>query len=154
MGNHEHYRILFAELERRLGKLSEETLTSIVGFNAGGPVSLCEVPRKSVFVSCELSLYPEQVPSAEGLRFEVLSVGCFDLERCRRMFTAIGALSLESQLGDEHTVDLSEVLDDESPLTVRLRLFSRSEIGGNQYGIYEVRPETKSEIRPLTGASS
>src|SRR5262245_37108630 len=89
MDAREHYRQLFGALEARFGPLDRDTLTSIVGFSAGGPVSLCTIERKKVFVSCELSLYQEQCKSSEGYRFEFLSAGSFDAETVRKLFTAL-----------------------------------------------------------------
>src|SRR5262245_19426083 len=66
----DHYRALFAQLEAELGALGNETATGIVGFSAGGPVAVRRVPGKDAFVTCELSLYPEQVASSEGENFE------------------------------------------------------------------------------------
>jgi hypothetical protein len=135
----EHYQALFAPLEAKYGPLDGQTRTAIVGFNAGGPVSLCTIERNQVSVTCELSLYPEQKPSTEGLRFELLSLGCFDLDTAQDLFTSLGALSMDEPLGDGHTVDVSAVSDAiQGP--VRLWLFSRTTIGDRQYGIYEVRP--------------
>ena len=136
-----HYEALFRELEKRHGQLDELTVSAIVGFSAGGPVSLSRIGKKNVYVTCELSLYPEQRPSAEGLKFELLSLGAFDLLTCRALFTTIGNLSMEETLGHDHTIDVRGVLESGKPPQVRLSLFSQSEIGGEMFGVYQVVPD-------------
>jgi hypothetical protein len=135
-----HYQALFRELERRHGRLDDETLTSIVGFSAGGPVSLSTLAKKNIYVTCELSLYPEQKKSAEGLKFELLSLGKFDEDTCRTLFTALGNLSMNETLGDGHTVDVSGVMPSGEPSQVRLELFSEADIGDGRFGVYQVAP--------------
>jgi len=135
-----HYQALFEELERRHGRLDEETRTSIIGFSAGGPVSLSKLAKKEIFVTCELSLYPEQKQSTEGLKFELLSLGAFSEAACRTLFTALGNLSMNDTLGDGHTVDVSGVMPSGEPAQVRLELFSAVDIGDRKFGVYQVSP--------------
>ena len=141
MDTHTHYEALFAQLASRFGPLDRATVSAVVGFGAGGPVSLSRIEKKNLHVTCELSLYPAQKASAEGLRFELLSIGAFDLLTCRALFTAIGHLSMEGTLGHDHTIDVRSVLESGQPPQVRLRLFSQTEIGGAMFGIYEVVPD-------------
>ena len=145
MGARKHYEALFGELESRYGPLDRATVSAIVGFSAGGPVSLSRIERKNLHVTCELSLYPEQKTSVEGLKFELLSLGAFDLLTCRALFTAIGNLSMERTLGHDHTIDVRSVLESGEPPRVRLSLFSQTEIGGEMFGIYQVVPDTKED---------
>jgi hypothetical protein len=135
-----HYEELFRELERKHGRLDKATLTAIVGFSAGGPVSLSQLAKKNIYVTCELSLYPQQKASEEGLKFELLSLGAFDAITCRALFTALGRLSMTDALGHDHTVDVQDVVE-ARPAQVRLRLFSECEIGGGKFGVYEVVPD-------------
>jgi hypothetical protein len=136
-----HYDALFRDLQRKHGRLDEETVTSIVGFNGGGPVSLSKLEKKKIYVTCELSLYPEQRVSEEGLRFELLALGSFDLLVCRVLFTAMGNLSLHETLGHDHTIDVRGVLQSGGPSQVRLQLFSECEIGSGRFGVYQVVPD-------------
>jgi hypothetical protein len=136
-----HYDALFRDLQRKHGRLDEETVTSIVGFNAGGPVSLSKLEKKSIYVTCELSLYPEQRVSEEGLKFELLSLGTFDLLTCRALLTAIGNISMQEALGHDHTIDVRDVLQSGGPSQVRLQLFSECEIGSERFGVYLVVPD-------------
>jgi hypothetical protein len=135
-----HYRELFKPLEMARGTLDSDTLTSIIGFSAGGPVSLVKIEKKSIYVTCELSVYPEQKRSAEGFRFELLSLGSFDAETCRSVFTALGALSMDATLGNGHTVDVSGVVASKRISNVKLKLFSKSTIDNELFGVYEVLP--------------
>lgn len=141
MGARKHYEALFQELERRHGRLDDHTLTAIVGFSAGGPVSLSKLEKKKIYVTCELSLYPEQKLSEEGLKFELLSLGAFDAGICRALFTALGDLSMHETLGHDHTIDVRDILQSEEQSQVRLKLFSNCEIGGENFGVYQVVPE-------------
>jgi hypothetical protein len=133
-----HYQALFRKLEWTHGPLDKETVTSIVGFSAGGLVSLSKLANKNIFVTCELSLYPEQKPSAEGLRFELLTIDSFDEDTCRVLLTALGNLSMNEQLGDGHTLDVRGVMKSAKPHEVKLKLFSESKIGNGRFGVYEV----------------
>ena len=46
---------------------------------------------------------------------------------------------MEARLGDNHTVDLSEIANARTKI-VRLRLFSKTLIDGAPYGLYRVGP--------------
>jgi hypothetical protein len=137
MGYQQHYAKLFERLEAEYGALDPDTLTAIVGFSAGGPVSLCERKAARLFVTCELSLYQEQKTSTDGLKFELFCKDEFNEAQARSLFTGLGALSMEAQLGDKHTVDASEIMQGEIGI-VRLNLFSRVMIEGMGYGLYRV----------------
>lgn len=133
------YNDLFAPLEAKYGALDEDTITSIVGFSAGGPVSLSKIEAKRLYVTCELAAYPEQRVSSEGLRFELFSVGSHSEDWCRTVFSALGGLSFEAELGDQHTINIAGVFDGPEAIdTVQLRFFSKAKIGNEQYGLYEV----------------
>lgn len=134
------YELLFRDLQAELGPLDEETLTSIVGFSAGGPVSMRTAAAGDVCVTCELAAYPEQQVSAEGLRFELLSTADFPVEWCRSVFTALGALSMRESVGDGHTVDVSGVVENDPWTRVRLELYSTVTFEGARYGVYRVAP--------------
>ncbi|MCK6261650.1 hypothetical protein KP803_00010 [Vibrio sp. ZSDE26] len=140
MDYNEYYNIVFAPIEKEYGKFDEETMTSIVGFSMGGPVSMSSINSKRLYASCELSVYPEQKKSTDGYNFEFLSTGHFNAETCQSIFTALGNLSFNAKLGNGHTVDVSGVVDDESVSLVKLSLFSCSEYLNEKIAIYEVSP--------------
>lgn len=143
MGYEQHFQELFQDLECEYGKLDDETITSLVGFSAGGPVSICKQSAADLFVTCELSVYPNQQLSAEGLKFELFSVGSFNEQQARDVFTALGNLSMNASLGDDHTVDISSV--DGAPVgIVRLCHYSTRNIDGSKFGVYRVIPDQQS----------
>ena len=133
-----HGAALFSDLEQKYGAVSETTRTGIIGFSAGGSVSICQVGMDAHFVTCELSLYPEQKLSSQGLRYEFFSRIDLPVEDSHRLLTALGNFSLEARLGHSHSVDVSAVMPPNTASTVRLFLLSRREIDGAKYGVYEV----------------
>ena len=140
MDSTQHFATLFSQLEAEFGKLDPTTLTSIVGFSAGGPVSLRQVARQHLFVTCELSLYAEQRVSSERLKFELLYRGRVGGEDCQKLLTALGNLSFHAQLGDGHTIDVSQVVPPSIARTVLLRLHSQCRMPNGNFGVYEVLP--------------
>ena len=141
MDYQELYSELFKEIENKYGPIDEVTLTSVIGFSGGGPVSLSTIEKKNLYVTCELSVYPEQHKSSENLNYELFSAGSFNSDWCRSVLTALGNLAVNAALGDEHTIDISGVVDaDDTVQKVKLRLFSKIQYEGNDYGIYEVLP--------------
>lgn len=132
-----HYATLYAQLQREVGALGDETSTGIIGFSGGGPVSMVRVPGRPVYVTCELSLYPEQIPSSEGERYELLCRLPLTESQAQDLLTALGELSMQAELGHGHTVDVSG-LDAGGLARVALEHYSSSEVGGAAFGIYEV----------------
>jgi hypothetical protein len=133
-----HYAALYADLQREVGALGDETSTGIIGFGAGGPVSMVRVPGKPIHVTCELSLYPDQIPSTEGERYEFLCRIPLPDTQVQSLLTALGNLSMEAELGHGHTVDVSGVSGAPSLSVVTLERYSSSKIGQATYGIYEI----------------
>jgi hypothetical protein len=132
------YRALFRKLNREFGSFEANTRTAVIGFSAGGPVSFSKVVGKSVFATCELSQYPEQVRSVEGLQYEFFTRMRLSEAEIYSLFTGLGALSMQARLGDGHTIDVS-VLDGIRDLKViQLKLYSRSRLRLGRYGVYEV----------------
>lgn len=135
----QHYAKLFEQLQRQFGELDSDTITAIIGFSAGGPVSMLERKAAKLFATCELSIYEEQRLSTDGVKFELFCKDDFNQDQARTLFTALGALSMEAQLGDRHTVDASHV-SGAGVEQVSLRLFSTAVIEGTRYGLYRVCP--------------
>lgn len=133
------YADLFAKIVNEYGELDPETLTAVIGFSGGGPVSLNKISSENLFVTCELALYPEQKLSAEQLRYEFMATEFSDAGWCQSVFTALGNLSFNAILGDKHTIDITGV-SESGPKLIRLSLFSKCVINGEQYGIYKVSP--------------
>jgi hypothetical protein len=137
VGYHQHYAKLFEQLQRTYGALDGETIAGIIGFSAGGPVSMCERKAARLFVTCELSVYDEQMRSTDGIKFELFCKDDFDEEEARAILTGLGRLSMQAQLGDNHTVDLTPI-ENARTKTVRLELYSKVTIEGTQYGLYRI----------------
>ncbi len=133
------YNRLFAPIVAKYGALDSDTLTSLIGFTSGGPVSLSTIQDRRLYVTCELAGNPGQVTSTDGLKYELLSTGGLEESWCRSVFTALGTLGLSSALGDGHTIDLSQVVD-AGPQQVQLSLFAKVKFEGMRYGVYEVVP--------------
>jgi hypothetical protein len=133
-----HFDALFRALEIEHGKLDASTLGSIIGFDAGGPVSLSSIASRKLFVTCELSLYPEQLASAEGFNYELLVDGWLGESLARELLTTLGDLSMRATLGHGHTIDVSGAMPADSPGVVRLLEYSRTSIGARSFGVYEV----------------
>ncbi len=138
MSYDQHYKSLFADLEKEFGTLDAETVVATIGFSAGGPVNLCRRLEAKLFVTCELSVYDKQKTSMDGIKFELFSKDDFDETTARAVFTAIGNLSMHAQLGHRHTVDVT--IAETSVNIVMLELFSTTDIDGQQFGLYRVRP--------------
>jgi hypothetical protein len=139
MSYQELYAILFKQLVDQFGMLDERTIMGIIGFTAGGPVNMCERKAAGLFVTCELSVYEEQKTSTDGLKFEFFSKDDFDEEQARAILSALGRLSMEVHLGDNHTVDISEIAKARCDV-VRLALFSQARFEDIDYGLYRVGP--------------
>jgi hypothetical protein len=131
------YAVLYRKLVREYGPLDAKTLMAIIGFNAGGPVSLCRVRSRQLYVTCELCFYPKQIRSTEGLRFELMSRIRLSQQRMHILLTRLSEFSFQEQLGDTHTIDVSAVMQG-GPKIVRLELYSMSRIKRRRYGIYQV----------------
>jgi hypothetical protein len=145
------YAELFKPVETALGPMDEDTLMAIVGFQAGGPVSLCTVGREkqpfATYVSCELACYRGQQPSTDG-PFELL-ITCNDEGWARRVLTSLGQLSFDAVLGHGHTIDLGKSEEEEGGGTLEgvvLERFSASEFRGHPYCILRVIGVTRPEM--------
>ncbi|ASV88445.1 hypothetical protein CES85_3399 (plasmid) [Ochrobactrum quorumnocens] len=141
------YSQLFASVEEKSGvQLAPETLTSVVGFNAGGPVNLRFAPNKKIFLTSELAMYEQQRRSADGLfRYELMTQSHFEENTARTLLTAIGAMTLSTVLGDRHTIDVSAVMGASGPAVVKLKLYSRTRFSGLEYGVYQLLPNHKKQ---------
>lgn len=136
------YERVFAKVETRFGvSLDPDTIASIVGFSAGGPVSLRANQQKRLYLTCELAMYEAQLPSSDGaLRFEFMTEGHFSEETARTLLTALGNLTQNSILGKGHTIDLTSVFGSVGPFIVRLDLAIRFSFEKKNFAIYRVVP--------------
>lgn len=145
------YEQLFRPIERSFGKIDPNTIFHIIGFDCGGPLnfSTVGVEAKSAFVtyiSCELSVREEQVASSNG-RFELMCHSN-DEDWVRVVLTSVGRLSLEAQLDDGHTVDISEIAPAEASFrAVALERFASTTIEGRDFSILRVHGITEDELQ-------
>jgi hypothetical protein len=142
------YKTLFEPVEAALGPLDKMTLTAIIGFSAGGPVSLNTIGRGAspvTYVTCELVCYADQRPSSLG-PFEVL-ITSNDEAWARNAATCVGELSLEVVVDHLHSIDLASRVDAPTKLQgVLLERFSSSKIDGESYGILRAIGVTRAEL--------
>jgi hypothetical protein len=139
---------LFAPLEREAGCFDPDTLSEIVGFVAGGPLSFCTIGAKERFhvtyVSWELAVRPEQVPSAFG-RYELLTT-CDDEPWVRTVITKVARMSLEAAFDHHNTLDIGAWVDGGAPVQGIVFVKANSlQIDGASYGVLRcigvLRPE-------------
>lgn len=145
------YAELFKPVEAAFGPMDAETMMAIIGFQAGGPLSLCTFGREKqpfvTYVSCELACYQGQQPSPDG-PFELL-ITCKDEGWARIALTSVGQLSFEAPLGHGHTVDLGGGEEEDIGGTLEgvvLERFSTSQIGGRPYSILRAIGVTRPEL--------
>jgi len=144
------YAELFAPLEKRLGPIDRDTICAIVGFDGGGPLSFCTIgadqnKRHVTYISCELAIRDEQLPSEHG-RYELVCT-CDDEEWVRTVVSNVGRMSLETELGHGHTVDIGPLLADDAPIqAVLMTIEEQVEIAGERFAIYRVTGITRQEL--------
>lgn len=132
-----YYELLFAPLVSEVGSLGEATATGIVGFSAGGPVSMVRAGQQG-YVTCELSLYPEQVLSAEGDHYELWCRLALSESQAQALLTGLGHLSMEARLGHGHTIDVTALNAAPGLSVMTLRQYASVLVEGKRCSIYEV----------------
>jgi hypothetical protein len=144
------YKSLFAPLTRAVGPVDKTTLVALVGFDAGGPLSFCTIGRDQrqefiTYVSCELAIRPEQMPSDDG-RFELLA-SCDDERWARSILTDIGRMSFEVAFGAGHTLDIGPWVGAAHSIqgVVFEQVYS-IEVSGERYSILRCLGLTRSEL--------
>jgi hypothetical protein len=143
------YKQLFQPIEERIGHVDEASIMAIIGFDCGGPVTLCTVgygrEQFVTYVTCELSVCDEQQPAEIG-RYEVMMT-CDDEAWARKILTKIGQMSLESVFGHGHTVDIGQMVGPDCPLQgLIVEEFARVTVDGRDYGILRFHGVTRSEL--------
>ena len=69
-----HLDVILSAVQAELGPLQDKTLAGVVGFDAGGPVSIIESRAGDYYVTTELHDLVDQLPSYEGRQYEVALV--------------------------------------------------------------------------------
>lgn len=146
----EFYEKLFVPLEQQLGPVDPMTIVAIVGFDAGGPLSFCtfspgNAPDCITYVSCELAVREEQLPSEFG-RYELLAT-CDDEMWVRSVISEIGRMSLDIAFGDSHTLDISPWVGDDAAIQgVVFEKVASVNIEGEPFGVLRVVGVSRAEL--------
>lgn len=142
------YEAFYSSVERKSNSsLDPMILMTIIGFSAGGPVSLRSIKARNIYMTNELASYKQQC-SADGLiNYELITIGDFEEDLARQILTAIGAMTLSTLLGNRHTIDVSHVLDSTEPVIMKLSLYSKIILKGKAYGIYRVSAEKNTQLQ-------
>ncbi|MCZ8252146.1 MAG: hypothetical protein O9318_06730 [Hylemonella sp.] len=135
-----YYESLFAPLVAEVGPLGEATATGVVGFSAGGPVSMVQAGVRG-YMTCELSLYPEQRLSAEGDHYELLCRLALSASQAQALLTGLGRLSMEATLGHGHTIDVTALKAAPGLSVITLRHYASVLVEEKRCSIYEVTSE-------------
>jgi hypothetical protein len=143
------YKQLFAPIEERIGPIDELTISAIIGFDCGGPVSLSTVGNGNepfvTYITCELAVREEQKPSKAG-RYEAMMT-CDDESWARTMLTKIGQMSLDRAFGHGHTVDIGQVVESDFPLQgLVVEQFAHVLIDEAGYSILRFHGVTRPEL--------
>jgi hypothetical protein len=150
MDYQQFYRQLFAPLESNIGPIDVNTIFAVIGFDCGGPLNFCTIgaerqERAITYITCELAVRQEQVPSKFG-RYELLC-SCDDEQWIRKYISKLGRMSLETELGHGHTVDMGEVVGPDAPIqAVVLEKQCSAIIDGRRYGVLRVIGLTRAEM--------
>jgi len=143
------YKQLFQPIEERVGSVDEVSIMAIIGFDCGGPVTLCTVGRGReqfvTYITCELAVNNEQKPAEFG-RYEVMMM-CDDEKWAHNILTKIGQMSLEGVFEHGHTVDIGQVVGADCPMQgLIVEEFARVPVDGRGYGILRFHGVTRSEL--------
>jgi hypothetical protein len=143
------YHQLFAPIEQRFGAMDREPRMAVLGFDFGGPVSLCTLGRGRAslvtYVTCELAVRPEQQPSNGG-RYEI-TMTCDDESWARDILTRFGQMSMDTVFDDGHTVDIGPVVKRRCPVQgLVVEEFARVTIDDSRYAIRQLHGVTRPEL--------
>ncbi len=129
------YEKLFAEIAKKYGPLDKESIVSIIGFDAGGPVNLSKIDKIGLYVTCELCCRDDQKPSSFG-NYELMIIGKDTEKWARNILTEIGRMTLDEVIDHHHTINFSEIVDkDDSIKGVIFEKYSSIIYKKKSYGI-------------------
>jgi hypothetical protein len=150
MEERELYDLIFAPVVASLGTFDACCLTAIVGFWAGGPISLLTIGREQkepfvTYVTCELAVQEDQVPSDIG-RYEIL-ITCDDEDWAWTILTKVGQMTTEAAFGSGHTLDIGPwVGEDDTLQGLAFEELCRSSLGGENYAVFRLHGLTRDEL--------
>jgi hypothetical protein len=142
---------MFRPLAKAVGPIDRDTIVALIGFDFGGPLNFCTIGAKKknhvvTYVSCELAVRKEQVPSSRG-RFELMC-HCDDEKWVRRVLSKIGEMSLEAQFDHLHTIDMSPVVGRKAKLQgIVLERFATTKINSTIFSIVRVHGISRRELK-------
>jgi hypothetical protein len=147
----EFYRQLFAPVTAALGPLDEQVLCPVVDFRSGGPLKLCTIggvrcggDKCVTYLTCELALLPEQVPSDFG-RYELM-VSCDSRYWALDVLTGIGRLSLTRTFGHGSMLDIKQWTHDYPLEVIVFERFAMVQVDGSSYGVLRCFGITRAEF--------
>src|SRR5690348_2362772 len=149
MDHKRFYERLFQPIEERVGPLDKASVMAIIGFDCGGPVTLCTVGRGRekfvTYITCELSVHEQQLPAEFG-RYEIMMT-CDDEKWARKILTELGQMSLVGAFGHGHTVDVSPVVGPDFPVQgLVAEEFARVEVDHQPYGLLYFHGVTRAVL--------
>jgi hypothetical protein len=120
MNYEQFYKKIFAPLNESIGPIDRNTIVAIMGFDGGGPLNFNTIGRDTnsspiTYVSCELSVREEQIPTESGgYRYELLA-SCDSEKWVRQILTNLGRMSLEVAFDHGHTIDIGPIVNENLP---------------------------------------
>jgi hypothetical protein len=124
-------------------------MTSIIGFDAGGPVSCCSFGREReqmfvTYMTCELAL-------DDQYRRKTVLTSCswpaMTKTGRRKILTDVGQMGLETGFGHGHTLDLgSWVADDDTIQGLAFELYAQVRIETADYALLRLHGLSRSEL--------
>lgn len=142
------YAQLFAPIRSRIGPLDAATLMAIVGFDAGGPVSLSTVHHGDPFctyVTCELAVRDEQQRGPLG-GYELMMTSN-DERWTHEILTNLAQMTLETVFDDGHTIDIAPWVEDACRIRALVfETFASVKIDSRHYGILRAIGVTEDEL--------
>jgi hypothetical protein len=143
------YEQLFQPIVERLGLLDGTGSVADVGFEAGGAVALCTIGEGRgalvTYISCELAVREDQRPADFG-RYEVMMT-CDDERWAYKILTNLARMSLESELGHGHTIDVGPLVGPKCAVQgLVAEEFARVTIEGQGYGFLYFHGVTRPEL--------
>ncbi|GGE31338.1 hypothetical protein GCM10011360_19100 [Primorskyibacter flagellatus] len=102
---------MFREFQLRLGRLKPVTTMGIVGYDAGGPVSMVETVDGQSFVTTELCDRTERARSREGQRYELALHGRVPADWAQEALTLLARYFETVPVGDNEAVGIPAIGD-------------------------------------------
>ena len=144
------YTQLFDPIAERFGAFDTKGIFHIIGFDCGGPLNFSTIGYTQkldfvTYVSCELAVRAEQIPSSHG-RFEFMCHSN-DEDWVSIVLTSIGSSSFEASFDHLHTIDVSGILPEGALLTgAVIEKFSTTVVNSEEFSILRVHGVTSQEL--------